>query len=91
MNLESLHGVGYYSTSRNEGYQARYIGNMKEDEAVVKRGDIYQTFPVKFNLEELRVTKPLSWQEISMFCLGIIYNLNEFRFSRKTCFLKSRI
>jgi len=77
MNLESLHGVGYYSTSRNEGYQARYIGNMKEEEAVVKRGDIYQTFPVKFNLEELRVTKPLSWQEIVSHMQNLGYDLEK--------------
>jgi len=64
MNLESLHGQGYYSRSRNEGYQLRYIESMKKDEAVVKREDIYQPFPVEFDLKGLRETKPLSWEEI---------------------------
>jgi len=77
MNLESLHGVGYYSTSRNEGYQARYIGNMKQDEAVVKREDIYQTFPVKFDIEELRAIKPLSWQEIVSYMGNLGYDLEK--------------
>ncbi|MBY8987015.1 MAG: hypothetical protein KGD61_01055, partial [Candidatus Lokiarchaeota archaeon] len=77
MNLESLHGVGYYSTSRNEGFQARYIGNMKYDEAVVKREDIYQTFPVKFDLEELRVIKPLSWPEIVSYMQNLGYDLEK--------------
>lgn len=77
MNLESLHGVGYYSTSRNEGYQARYIGNMKPDEAVVKRNDIYQTFPVKFDLEELRIIKPLDWQEIVIYMQNLGYDLEK--------------
>jgi hypothetical protein len=77
MNLESLHGVGYYSTSRNEGFQARYIGNMKQDEAVIKRGDIYQTFPVKFDLEELRNMKPLSWQEIVSYMKNLGYDLEK--------------
>ena len=77
MNLETLHGVGYYSTSRNEGYQERYIGNMKQDEAVVKRDDIYQTFPVKFDLEEIRETKPLSWQEIVSYMKNLGYDLEK--------------
>ena len=77
MNLETLHGVGYYSTSRNEGYQERYIGNMKQDEAVVKREDIYQTFPVKFDLGELRDIKPLSWQEIVSYMGKLGYDLEK--------------
>ncbi|NVM16984.1 MAG: hypothetical protein HWN80_04660 [Candidatus Lokiarchaeota archaeon] len=77
MNLESLHGVGYYSTSRNEGYQARFIGNMKPDEAVLKRGDIYQTFPVKFDLEELRGIKPLAWEEIVIYMQNLGYDLEK--------------
>ena len=64
MNLESLHGQGYYSRSRNEGYQLRYIASMKKDEAVVKREDVYQPFPVEFDLKEIREVKPLSWEEI---------------------------
>jgi len=64
MNLESLHGQGHYSRKRNEGYQLRYIASMKKDEAVVKREDIYQPFPVKFDLKEFRETSPLSWEEI---------------------------
>ncbi|TKJ26589.1 MAG: hypothetical protein CEE42_04415 [Promethearchaeota archaeon Loki_b31] len=64
MNLESLHGIGYYSRSRNEGYQLKYIASMKKDEAVVKREDIYQPFPVEFDLKEVRDVKPLSWEEI---------------------------
>jgi len=64
MNLESLHGQGQYSRSRKEGYQLRYITSMKEDEAVVKREDIYQPFPVEFDLKYIREINPLSWEEI---------------------------
>jgi hypothetical protein len=77
MNLETLHGVGYYSSSRNEGYQERYIGNMKQDEAVVKRDDIYQTFPVKFELDELRNIKRLSWKEIVSYMGNLGYDLEK--------------
>jgi len=64
MNLESLHGTGYYSRSRKEGYQLRYIASMKKDEVVVKREDIYQPFPAELDLKEVRDAKPLSWEEI---------------------------
>ncbi len=64
MNLESLHGIGHYSRTRKESYQLRYIASMKEDEAVVKREDIYQPFPVEFDLKVIREITPLSWEEI---------------------------
>lgn len=75
MNLESLHGIGYYSRSRNEGYQLKYIAGMKKDEAVVKRADIYQPFPVTFNLKELREVKHLSWEEIKAYMGAQGYDL----------------
>jgi len=75
MNLEALHGTGYYSRSRNEGYQLRYIASMKKDEAVVKREDIYQPFPVQFDLKELKEAKYLSWEEIIAYMGAQGYDL----------------
>jgi hypothetical protein len=77
MNLENLHGVGYYSSRRNEGYQTRYIGAMKQNEAVVKREDIYQSFPVQLDFEELQQTQPLSWQEIVRYMGNQGYDLEK--------------
>jgi hypothetical protein len=77
MNLENLHGVGYYSNRRNEGYQTRYIGAMKKNEAVVKREDIYQSFPVQLDFEELQQTKPLSWKEIVSYMGDQGYDLEK--------------
>ena len=77
MNLENLHGVGYYSSRRNEGYQTRYIGAMKQNEAVVKREDIYQSFPVQFDFEELQLAKPLSWEEIVSYMEKQGYDLEK--------------
>ena len=77
MNLENLHGVGYYSNRRNEGYQTRYIAAMKQDEAVVKREDIYQSFPVQLDFEELQQTEPLSWEEIVRYMQGQGYDLEK--------------
>ena len=77
MNLENLHGVGYYSSRRNEGYQTRYIGAMKQNEAVVKREDIYQSFPVQFDFEVLQQIQPLSWQEIVRYMGNQGYDLEK--------------
>jgi len=77
MNLENLHGVGYYSSRRNEGYQTRYIGAMKQNEAVVKREDIYQSFPVQLDFEELQQTQPLSWHEIVRYMGDQGYDLEK--------------
>ena len=75
MNLENLHGVGYYSSRRNEGYQSRYIGAMKQNEAVVKREDIYQSFPVELDFEELQEANPLSWEELVSYMREQGYDL----------------
>ncbi len=77
MNLENLHGVGYYSNRRNEGYQTRYIAAMKQNEAVVKREDIYQSFPVELDFEELEETKPLSWEELVKYMGSQGYDLEK--------------
>ncbi|MHA1487838.1 MAG: hypothetical protein ACTSSC_11800, partial [Promethearchaeota archaeon] len=76
-NLENLHGVGYYSSRRNEGYQTRYIGAMKQNEAVVKREDIYQSFPVQLDFVELQQTNPLSWKEIVSYMGDQGYDLEK--------------
>jgi hypothetical protein len=64
LNLEELHGQGYYSKSRNEAYQVRYLMTMRPHEALMKRDDIYQPFPVEFDFNPVRKIDPLSWKEI---------------------------
>lgn len=64
LNLEELHGQGYYSKSRNEAYQARYLMTMRPHEALMKRDDLYQPFPVEFTFDNVRSLSPLSWEEI---------------------------
>ena len=64
LNLEELHGQGYYSKSRNEAYQVRYLMTMRPHEALMKRDDIYQSFPVEFNLNIVQNTPTLSWSEL---------------------------
>ncbi len=64
LNLEELHGQGYYSKSRNEAYQVRYLMTMRPHEALMKRDDIYQPFPVEFDVNSIKTMVPLSWKEI---------------------------
>lgn len=64
MSLEELHGIGYYSKSRNEAYQIRYLMSMKHDEAIMKRDDLYQSFPIKLDFNELLKFAPLEWEGI---------------------------
>jgi len=77
MNLENLHGVGYYSNRRNEGYQTRYIAAMKQNEAVVKREDIYQSFPVQLDFEDLLLATPFSWKEVVSYMGDQGYDLEK--------------
>lgn len=64
MSLQELHGTGYYSTSRNNSYQIDYLMSMKSDEALIKRSDIYQTFPAKIDAEEIQKITPMEYDEI---------------------------
>lgn len=64
MGLDALHGSGIYSKSRNETYQIQYLMNMREGEAVVKRDDIYQPFPIEVDSTPLVKLVPYSWDEI---------------------------
>jgi hypothetical protein len=64
LNLEELHGQGYYSKNRNEAYQSRYLMTMRSHEALMKRDDIYQPFPVEFDFNQLKSISNMSWKEI---------------------------
>ena len=56
MNMQELEGIGYYFRSRNKTYQIPYMMSLKNNEALVKRSDIYQVFPVLVNWEKLEKT-----------------------------------
>ncbi len=67
MGLDALHGKGMYSSSRNESFQMRYISDMKPDEAVVKREDIYQPFPIRIPFKDLETTSSMPWENIIQY------------------------
>ncbi len=64
MNLQELHGTGYYSTKRNNTYQIDYLMNMQNDEIIVKRSDIYQPFPGKISYGNLIKMPNLSHDQV---------------------------
>ncbi|MFX1323992.1 MAG: hypothetical protein ACFE8N_03480 [Promethearchaeota archaeon] len=64
MNLTELHGTGIYSKSRNELYQIQYLMSMRPNEAIVKRVDMYQPFPVRFDWREITNHESLPLEEI---------------------------
>ena len=76
MTLQELKGVGYFSPSRNTSYQMDYLLSLKNDEALIKRSDLYQTFPVKLDVEELATTAMLENEEIMAYMKRQKYDLH---------------
>ncbi|MFX0147508.1 MAG: hypothetical protein ACFE8E_07125 [Candidatus Hodarchaeota archaeon] len=64
MNLNELHGTGYYNTKRKETYQILYLRNMRTNEALMKRADIYQPFPVVIDNKDLIECPPMDYHDI---------------------------
>lgn len=64
MNLNELHGTGYYNTQRNETYQIHYLRNMKPYEIIMKRSDIYQPFPAVVKAQDLEQCMKSEYHQI---------------------------
>ncbi|MFX1290974.1 MAG: hypothetical protein ACFFAG_08455 [Promethearchaeota archaeon] len=77
MNLRDMHGTGIYSRSRKEAYQTQYLENMKSEEALVKRSDIYQSFPVCFEWKDVKDQPLMKNEEIIAYMDRQGYNLRD--------------
>jgi hypothetical protein len=77
MNLQELEGIGYYSRARNQTYQTRYLMSMKGNEAVVKREDIYQAFPVHIDWADIKSSDILREDEIVEYMGKQGFNLKD--------------
>ncbi len=75
MNLQELVGRGYYSSTRNNTYQIDYLMNLKDDEVIAKRSDIYQPFPANITWSNLKVINMLEMEEIIHFMKEQGYDL----------------
>ncbi len=93
MGLQELQGIGYYSRSRNQTYQFKYLMSMKNEEAVVKREDIYQPFPVKLEWEDIENSSVMKDDELFDYMKSQGYDIRDIEKkileqSRKTIFQK---
>jgi hypothetical protein len=93
MNLQELQGSGYYSSKRNNTYQIDYLKNLRGNEVIVKRADIYQPFPGIISYERLSKALPLTYDKIVQYMERQGYNVkrNERRIlnqAKKTLFEK---
>jgi len=64
MKLQELQGTGYYSSKRNNTYQIDYLMNIRDDEIIVKRSDIFQPFPGIFNINKFKEIPSMTNDEI---------------------------
>jgi hypothetical protein len=64
MNLQELHGTGYYSSKRNNTYQLGYLQNMKDNEVLIRRDDIDQPFPAYIEWEKVINNSMMSYESI---------------------------
>jgi hypothetical protein len=93
MGLQELQGIGYYSRSRNQTYQFRYLMSMKYDEAVVKRADIYQPFPVQMEWKQIENGSVMEENDLFDYMKSQGYDIRDtekkiLEQSRKTIFQK---
>ena len=86
MSLQELQGKGLFGPNRKNTYQIEYLMNMKPGEALVRRSDINQPFPVKINSEEIEQTKLMIYDDIIAYMKrqGYDLKLNERRILEQT-------
>ena len=64
MNLQELVGSGYYSSTRNQLYQLNYLMTLLPKQVLVKRSDIFQSFPYEIAWDEIQNAPYLSYEQI---------------------------
>ena len=64
MGLDYVHGKGIYSKNRNESYQINYLMSMRFKEALMKRDDIYQPFPIEIEWDMQEESEKMIWADV---------------------------
>jgi hypothetical protein len=67
MNLRDLLETGFYSSKRKDAYQVHYLKTLPDDQVLMTRSDVDQTFPVKISWEDLKSTSKMTYEELSMY------------------------
>lgn len=76
MSLQEILGTGVYSSSRNQTYQLEYLKTLKDNHIIVRRDDIYQSFPALIEWDDIKYSKILTIEEINQFMGGQGYDLH---------------
>jgi len=77
MNLQELHGTGYYSSKRNNTYQIDYLMNLQGQEVIIKRADVSQPFPGIIGFKKISELDSLSPAEIIAYMKRQGYDLED--------------
>ncbi len=75
MGLDTVHGTGIYSKTRNESYQVKYLMSMRSKDALMKRDDIYQPFPIEADWGVFENSPVMTWVEIISYMRQQGYDL----------------
>jgi len=76
MNLQELYGTGYYTSTRNNTYQIDYLMNLKNNEVLIRRDDIYQPFPASIEWKKIKDKTTLPYEDILQFMKTQGYDLH---------------
>ncbi len=77
MNLQELHGLGYYSAARKDSYQIDYLFGLKDNEIIIKRYDTNQSFPVVIDWKKIKEIDIPSYNHVIEHMEIQGYNLRE--------------
>ena len=77
MNLQEFVGTGMYSRTRKNAYQISYLKTMKDNNVLIKRDDIEQSFPAIIDWKEVEQANKMSLDEIIDFMDKKGYNLSK--------------
>lgn len=67
MSLQETVGIGVYSNSRNQTYQLEYLKTLSDNLVLIRRDDIYQTFPAEIDWTTITNVKPYTHEQIIEF------------------------
>ncbi len=76
LNLQEI-GQGYYTKSRKNTYHIDFLKQLRDNNAIVSRDDIYQPFPVKIDIDSLTAIAAPKYSELSEYMKRFGYNFQK--------------
>ncbi|MFX1364510.1 MAG: hypothetical protein ACFFCE_19490 [Promethearchaeota archaeon] len=75
LSLYETPGTGEYSKSRHKTYKLEYLRALKNNNILIKREDIYQTFPALIDWKKVKNSEPYTYDQVIEFMEEQGYNL----------------